>query len=155
MRSAFGFDHRIDEGHIRVPGAPDITVHDTGSAYVTPCAFVPKGAPRPARVHSPRTSRAVPYPGQARASQRERCDSAAGKTAVECLAWCMTAVGKSQATLFHQLGFPYAEQWKQVPGVRKLLPSTLSLRLRRAWLTSVTLAVYRTPCSRTRASIPA
>ena len=113
MRSAFGFDHRIDQGHIRVPGAPNITVHDTGSAYVTPCAFVPSGAPRPAHVRSPQHD--VPYPGKDDSSPRERRDSAAATPAVGCPASGMSAVGKPQATLFHQLGFPYAEQWKQVP----------------------------------------
>ena len=103
MHALFGFKHAFESGVISVPGAHDITIHDTGAAYVTPVAFVPHGSPRPAMVRRATSSALDTF--------RSAC---AGRSAAR-LATSDRSVGTSQAVLHQRLGYPYHEQWKRVP----------------------------------------
>ena len=96
MRECHGFDHRIDQSTISVPGAADVSITDTGSAYEIPVAFVPAGTPRPRVVHVP----------SRRPAHALLADGAAFPDGV---------AGTSQAVLHQRLGFPYDEQWRRVP----------------------------------------
>jgi len=98
MRDLYGFKHLLDQAPpaIHVPGALDIPVDDDGMAFKIDVAFEPTGAPRPRRLRTPRAS--VPV-----AQMSEAAAFPAG------------VAGTTQATLFHRLGFPFAEQWQHVP----------------------------------------
>ena len=98
MRDLYGFKHLLDQAPpaIHVPGALNISVDDDGMAFKVDVAFEPTGAPRPRRLRTPRAL--VPV---------AEVDEAA--------AFPAGVAGTTQATLFHRLGFPFAEQWQHVP----------------------------------------
>jgi transposase InsO family protein len=96
MHDCFNFKHLVEDGRILVPGAPDIPVHDTGTAYVIPVAFVPPHAPRPAHVYRPARTIAAAF-------------------LTEGQAFPVGVAGTQQAVLHQRLGFPYPEQWIRVP----------------------------------------
>lgn len=95
MNSAFGFSHHIEDGHITTPKHGDVPIHDSGAAYTTQVAFVPRGAPRPDGVNLP----VSPPPIAALATAS---------------AFPAGVSGTPQAVLHQRLAFPYAEQWKHV-----------------------------------------
>jgi len=104
MRDLHGFTHDLDHGVIHVPGAPDISVLDDGSAYSIPIAFVPPGINAPALHRPARQPVALAAP---------LVDHSPLPEAVP------HAIGTQQSTLYHRLGFPYADQWRLVSSASK------------------------------------
>jgi hypothetical protein len=99
MRDLYGFKHSFDGNcSASAPGSADIPIHDDGSAFVMPVAFVRRSADRPVSVRRP---------GNAVATLAMDASSVS--------AFPAGVSGTPQAVLYHRLGFPYDDQWRRVP----------------------------------------